>query len=131
MKKGAGGTSGGIAHFFLGLMMSFSGGFLLTNNIKVTSNFLGMRWHLFGNVGVSAFGATLFPFCIGVFYLFLDGGSKIGWLLTLGSVVAIIAGVLMNLQVYFQTTSLYVLGLMLVLLLGGLGLVFKSLKSYE
>lgn len=40
----------------------------------------------------------------------------------------ILAGILMSLHVYFQPTSLFNTLAMLVLLFGGLGLIFRSLK---
>ncbi|MCO4780929.1 MAG: hypothetical protein KC646_01290 [Candidatus Cloacimonetes bacterium] len=129
--KGAGGTSGGLTHFFLGLVMSLSGAYLITNNVKVSSSYLAMRYNLFGSTSVSAFGVTLIPLTIGIFYLFFNGDSKIGWLLTVGSIIAIFVGIVANLQIYFATTSLYIFGMMLTLLFGGLGLVARSLKSFD
>ncbi|MCJ8344879.1 hypothetical protein MJH12_05010 [bacterium] len=129
--KGAGGTSGGITHFFLGLIMSISGAYLITNNIKVSSSYLAMRYQLFGSTSVSAFGITLIPLVIGIFYLFFDGESKIGWLLSIASIIAIFIGIVSNLQIYFATTSLYIFGVMITLLFGGLGLVARSLKSFD
>ncbi len=129
--RGAGGTPGGIGEFFLGCMMTGAGGYLLTNQIKVTTGFWSLRYQLFGDFGVSAFGITLLPLIGGIFFLFLDGGSKLGWILALGSLAAILIGVLTTLQVVWQTTSLYVLLGMLVLLAGGLGLIARSLKSHE
>jgi hypothetical protein len=106
--------------------MSLSGGYMLTTQIRVTSGFFGM--HLFGGT-VSAFGATLIPFMIGVGLIFFDGRSKIGWALTSISLFIIIIGVLVNLRVYFANTSLYVTLSMLVLLVGGLGLMARALKA--
>lgn len=37
--KGAGGSSGGIGHFFIGLIMMCGGFYMLLNAISVTSNF--------------------------------------------------------------------------------------------
>ena len=44
--KGAGGTSGGIGHFFIGLIMMCTGFYLLLNSISITSNF-GARIRLY------------------------------------------------------------------------------------
>ncbi|PCJ19501.1 MAG: hypothetical protein COB02_07070 [Candidatus Cloacimonadota bacterium] len=131
MARGAGGTSGGLTHFFLGLVMSLSGAYLITNNVKVTSSYLTMRYQMYGGTSVSAFGITLIPLTLGIFYLFFDGESKIGWLLTLASIIAIFIGIVSNLQIYFATTSLYSFGIMLTLLFGGLGLVARSLRSFD
>ena len=50
-------------------------------------------------------------------------------LLAIG-VVIIFAGILLNLQIYFQPTTLFNTIMMLILLAGGIGLVLRSLKSH-
>ena len=50
--KGAGGTDGGVAQFFVGLAMAVGGGYLLTQRVTVTSGF----WSFFGG---HAFGLSL------------------------------------------------------------------------
>ncbi len=50
--NGAGGTSGGVGHFFLGLIMMCGGFYLLLNSISVSSSF-GMGARLYG---FSAYG---------------------------------------------------------------------------
>jgi len=121
--KGAGGTSGGIGQFFLGLAMAIGGAYLLTNQVTVSSGF----WAYFGP---HTFGLTLLPLMFGIGMLFFDGKSLLGWLLTAGGAVIILLGILVNLQIYFQPTSLYNTIVMLVLLAGGLGLVARSLRPY-
>ena len=74
-------------------------------------------------------GDVLLPFIVGVLMLFMDGRSKLGWLLLLAGVVIILVGILMNLRIYFEPTSLFNTLLMLVLLFGGIGLIARSLKS--
>jgi uncharacterized protein len=120
--KGAGGTSGGVGQFFLGCGMAIAGGYLLLNQITVRTG----HWRLWG---YNASGLTFIPFLIGVGLLFANGRSKIGWLLTVGSVLALIAGVLANLNVYFAQTSLWNALIMFVLLAGGIGLVARSLRE--
>jgi hypothetical protein len=121
--KGAGGTSGGIGQFFLGLAMAIGGAYLLTNQVTVSSGF----WAYFGPHN---FGLTLLPLMFGIGMLFFDGKSLLGWLLTAGGAVIILLGILVNLQIYFQPTTLYNTIVMLVLLAGGLGLVARSLRPY-
>lgn len=120
--KGAGGTSGGVGQFFLGCAMAITGGYLLLNQISVRTGF----WRLWGH---NTSGLTFIPFLIGVGMLFVNGGSKIGWLLTAGSLIALLAGVLANLDVYFARTSLWNALVMFVLLAGGTGLVIRSLRA--
>jgi uncharacterized protein len=121
--KGAGGTSGGIGQFFLGLAMAVGGAYLLTNQVTVSSGF----WAYFGP---HTFGLTLLPLMFGVGILFFDGTSVMGWVLTGASAVIILLGILVNLQIYFQPTTLFNTIVMLVLLAGGLGLVARSLRPY-
>src|ERR671938_1771354 len=120
--RGAGGTSGGIGMFLLGLAMAVAGGYMLTNQVTVTSGF----WQLWG---YNTFGLSLLPLIIGVALLFFDGKSIAGWLLLFVGVVIIFTGILMNLQIYFQSTSLFNTVMMLVLLAGGIGLIARSLKA--
>jgi hypothetical protein len=121
--KGAGGTEGGVGQFFVGMLMAVGGAYLLTNQVSVSSGF----WAWFGP---HTFGLTLLPLIIGIGVLFFDGKSRLGWLLTAAGAVIIFLGILMNLRIYFEPTSLFNTVVMLVLLAGGLGLVARSLKPY-
>jgi len=118
---GAGGTSGGMGAFFAGLAMAVSGGYLLTNQVTVSSGFA--TWF-----GPHTFGLSLLPLIVGIGALFFDGKSVLGWVLTTAGVLFIALGVLVNLRVYFEPTSLFNTVIMIVLLAGGLGLVARSLK---
>jgi len=120
--EGAGGTPGGIPMFLIGFVMAVAGGYLLTSQVTVTS---GM-WALWG---YNSFGLSLLPFIVGVLMLFFDGRSKIGWLLLIAGVVIILAGIIVNLRIYFEPTSLFNTLTMLALLAGGIGLLARSLKS--
>lgn len=119
--RGAGGTEGGIGTFVIGALMAVAGGYLLTNQVTVTTGF----WRLWG---YNSFGLSLLPFIIGIAFLFFDGRSIVGWVLTVAGAVIIFVGILMNLDVYFRPTSLFNTLLMLVLLFGGVGLVARSLR---
>jgi hypothetical protein len=119
--RGAGGTEGGLGTFVIGALMAVAGGYLLTNQVTVTSGY----WRLFG---YSAFGLSLLPFVIGIAFLFFDGKSVVGWVLTVAGAVIIFVGILTNMEIYFRPTSLFNTLLMLVLLLGGIGLVARSLR---
>lgn len=121
--RGAGGTPGGLAEFFLGLGMAVAGAYLIVNRVVVSSSF----WS-FG--GYDTFGLSLVPLIIGIGILFFNGKSIVGWLLLIVGVVIIFAGILMNLQIYFQATSLFNTIVMLVLLAGGIGLIFRALTPH-
>jgi predicted membrane channel-forming protein YqfA (hemolysin III family) len=120
--RGAGGTSGGIGIFLIGLAMAVAGGWLLTNQVTVTSGF--WQWG-----GYNAFGLTLIPLIAGIAVLFFNGRSVVGWLLTFCGAIIILAGIITNLEIYFRPTSLFNTLMMLTLLAGGIGLVARSLKA--
>jgi hypothetical protein len=120
--KGAGGTPGGIGTFFAGLAMAVAGGYLLTQRVTVMSGF----WSFAGG---HAFGLSLVPLLVGAGLLFFDGRSRAGWLLTVAGAVIVLAGILLNLRIYFEPTSLFDTIVMLLLLAGGIGLLARSLKA--
>ncbi len=120
-QRGAGGTPGGIGQFLAGVVMSAVGGYLLTNQVEVTTSF----WHFWGG---NAFGLTLLPLLVGVGMLFFNGRSIAGWLLTIAGCAIILAGILMNMDIYFRPTSLYNTLVMLVLVAGGVGLIARALR---
>ena len=124
VSRGAGGTSGGVGEFLLGLGMAVAGAYLLTQRVTVTSGY----WSLWG---YNAFGLSLLPLLFGVGLLFFNGRSVAGWLLTFVGVVIILAGIIANLGVYFQPTSLFNTLVMLVLLAGGIGLIARSLRPHR
>lgn len=121
--RGAGGTPGGVGEFFLGLVMVVIGGYLITNRIVVVSNY--WSWG-----GYSMFGLSLLPLIFGIGILFFNGKSIVGWILLFLGIVIIFAGVLMNLHIYFQATSLFGTIVMIVLLAGGIGLIFRALAPH-
>ena len=121
--RGAGGTSGGIGLFLFGLGMVVAGGYLLLNQVTVTSG----GWHLWG---YNAFGLSLIPLIVGIGLLFFNGRSIAGWLLTFAGAIIIFVGILTNLDIYFRPTSLFNTLLMLVLFAGGIGLVARSLRAH-
>ncbi|HSM79500.1 MAG TPA: hypothetical protein VLT57_17800 [Bryobacteraceae bacterium] len=119
-----GGTPGGLGHFLIGFAMACAGGYLITNQVKVISSY----WSFYGT---GTFGITLLPMLIGIGLLFWNGRSVAGWLLTIAGALFIFAGVIANLHIYFQPTSLFNTMVMLVLLVGGLGLIARSLRSHS
>lgn len=129
--QGAGGTSGGVGRFFVGLLMMATGGYLLLDAIRVASVF---RWNLslysWGGVGLTT-GSILIVFVFGVGFLFYNFRSLVGWALTAGSLVALIFGILRRLQFHLEPISLFDLLLMLVLLFGGVGFFLSSFREYQ
>lgn len=119
--RGAGGTPGGVGTFLAGAAMVVAGGYLLLTHVTVTSG--GWRFY-----GYSAFGLSLFPLLIGIAILFFNGRSLPGWLLTGAGALIILVGIIANLGIYFQPTSLFDTLMILGLLAGGLGLVARALR---
>lgn len=133
--KGAGGTSGGFGQFFAGLVMMCGGFYLLLNAITVTSSFgMGMRLY-----GLSAMGGTLnittgmimIPFMFGIGLIFYNGRNWLGWILTVGSISAMILGVISSIRFSMRTMTSFDLIVILVLAIGGLGLFLRSLKALD
>ena len=121
-----GGTPGGAGEFLAGLVMMAAGITMVFNRVTVHTSF----WHFFGSAQ-SSFGVTLVPLLVGIGALAFNGKSVLGWLLAAGGVLFIVAGVLMNLDVYFQPTSLWATIVMFALIAGGLGLFAKSLRPHR
>ena len=121
-KRGAGGTSGGVGTFLIGLAMAIAGGYLFLQNVNVYTS----PWMIYGYNG---FGMSLFPLLAGIGMLFFNGKSKVGWLLTFAGAIIIFVGIIANLNVYFHNQSLFNVLTILILLVGGLGLVARSLKE--
>ena len=119
-----GGTPGGLGDFVIGFIMICVGGYLLTNQVTVA----GSYWNFYGT---NTFGITLIPMLFGVALLFWSGRSVIGWLLTAGGALFILAGVIANLHIYFQPTSLFNTVVMLVLVVGGLGLIGRAMRPHR
>ena len=118
-----GGTPGGLGHFLLGFAMACLGAYLLSNQVTVA----GSYWSFYGG---NTFGITLIPMLLGIAVLFFNGRSIVGWLLTAAGALFIIAGVIANMHIYFQPTTLFNTIVMLVLLVGGLGLIARAMRSH-
>jgi hypothetical protein len=121
--KDVGGTPGGLGDFLIGFAMACIGGYLLSNQVSV----VGSYWSFYGT---STFGITLIPMLIGIGMMFFNGRSVIGWLLTVAGALFILAGVIANMHIYFQPTSLFNTLVMLILLVSGLGLIARAIRPH-
>jgi len=119
-----GGTPGGLGEFLIGLVMSCIGLYLLSNQVSV----VGSYWSFWG---ANSFGITLIPVLFGVGILFYNGKSMVGWLLTIAGALFILAGVLANMHIYFERTSLFNALVMLVLVVGGIGMIARSMRPHH
>ena len=132
--KGAGGSSGGIGHFFIGLIMMCGGFYMLLNAISVTSNF-GLSSRIYSVYALGGFGVTggmvMIPFIFGVGLIFYNSKNILGWLLSLGSLTALIFGVISSVRFSMRTMTSFDLIVIIILAFGGLGLFLRSLKSID
>ncbi len=108
--------------FFGGAAMVIAGGYLLLTRVSVISG----GWMFYG---YDALGLSLFPLLIGIGLLFYNGRSIAGWLLTSGGALIILVGIVANLHVYLQPTSLFTTLMMLGLMAGGIGFAARSLRE--
>jgi hypothetical protein len=122
--RDVGGTKGGLGHFVAGLAMTLLGGYLFLERVSVHGGY----WRFVGSQS-SSFGITLIPLLIGIGMLFYNGASKLGWFLTVGTFLLIVAGIIVNLEVHYQGTSLWGTLIMLGLFAGGIGLVLRSVRQ--
>lgn len=119
---GPGGTSGGAGSFILGLLLAAVGAYLIMNQAIVSSGY----WNWFGP---QTFGLTLVPLLAGLAILFFDGRSAWGWALAAAGLLIIVAGILVNLHVYFRATTVYNAIIMFGAFAAGLGLMARSFRG--
>ena len=102
--------------------MAMLGGYLLLQQVTVTSH----SWRFFGFDG---FGISLIPLLLGVGMLFFNGKNPLAWAVTAAGAIVIAGGILTSLDIFFRPTSLFNTLIILFLLVGGLGLVGRSMRS--
>lgn len=125
-------SRGGTGSFFLGLIMMIGGGYMLLNAIVVRSSFrMSSRmydFHAFGsNIGLTS-GTILIPLILGIGIIFYNSKNILGWVLALGSLAALIFGVISSVHIGLRTMSIFDLIVILVLAVGGLGMFLRSLR---
>jgi len=117
--------------FIMGFIMFVGGLYLLLNEIRVEPMFgTGRSMFRVGGIGVTS-GYVLLIFMLGVGVLFFNGKNPLGWLLTTGSLVALIFGVIANINLSLAYLSAFDLIVILVFLAGGLGLLLSSIMAKE
>ena len=116
--RNVGGTSGGLGSFLLGLVMMVGGGYLLLNQVTVTSGF----WTFYG---YNAFGLSLIPLLFGILLLFFNGRGILGWLLVVAACHYRCRD--SRPDDLLRPTSLFNTLIILVLFVGGVGLIARSL----
>ncbi len=131
MYRGAGGNSGGEGSFFIGLIMMIAGGYLFLRSIHV-DHYLSMGHRAFsiGNFQVTN-GMVLIPFIFGIGMIFYNSQNKVGWFLTLASIIALAFGIIASINFSLQGMSAFDLLTMIILFVGGLGLFLRSLRGQK
>ncbi len=124
-----GGTPGGTKTFLLGMIMLVVGGYLLFNQVQVNGGY--WRFSLLGQGYGTSFGITLIPLLFGIGILFSNGKSLVGKALTALGFLAILVGIIANLDIHFRQTSLWNTLTMLILIVGGMGLIIRSISPME
>lgn len=125
---GAGGTSGGIGKYFIGLCLIFGALYLFLDSVRITS---GFGWCARGFHGFHyASNIIVFvPFLIGVMALFYDASKRWAWWLTGGGLTFICIEIVSGLHWWFFMKATHFL-LLIVLLGAGLALVLKSFRPH-
>jgi hypothetical protein len=132
--NGAGGTSGGIGEFFIGLTMFIVGVYIFLSNITVTNgfSFSTVFFRVGGGFGVDIVSGMIFiPFIFGIGMVFYNKKNLIGWVLTIGSIVLMMIGIIVSLRFYFKPMNAFSIIILLILIFGGAGLFLKSLKEHD
>jgi hypothetical protein len=112
----------------MGFFMFVGGLYLMLNAIRVDiGNMFHGRYSLFnvGGIGVTS-GSIMIVFMLGVGMLFFNSKNPLGWLVTVGSLAALIFGVVANTRFSLQYMSAFDLIVIIVLLCGGLGLLLSG-----
>lgn len=127
---GAGGTKGGNLEYLIGLVMMIGGGYLLLDSIYVGNifHFRHAMYHA-GSFGITS-GMIMIPFLFGVGMIFYNYKNKLGWALAIGSIIALVFGVISNIQFTFKNLSLINILIIFILFAGGIALFLKGLREH-
>jgi len=74
---------------------------------------------------------VMIPFIFGVGLIFYNSKNILGWVLSLGSLTALIFGVISSVRFSMRTMTSFDLIVIIILAFGGLGLFLRSLKSID
>ena len=108
------------ATLVIGIILAAFGAWLLGSQVVVT--------HAWTWLGPNTFGVTLTVLVIGIVWMIAQPHVWAGKAVTIAALVIITAGILLNLQAYFQPTSLFTTVVMLAALAAGVGLLVRSLR---
>ena len=136
--------SGDFVQFLIGGCLFGAGGFLMANQVLVRSELLLQRtpggfgrWGGWGGAGAAmpfgtpGMGLLMLPLGIGVCLLFAGNYRRWANLLIWASLAALLVGVLNSLRMSFMPTTLWQLGVYIVMIAAGGGLMFRGLNAYD
>ncbi|MGH1337825.1 MAG: hypothetical protein ACRBFS_17020 [Aureispira sp.] len=113
------------ARSVMGFLMFVGGLYLMLNAIRVDISHMFYGRFTIGGVGVTS-GSIMLVFMLGVGMLFFNAKNPLGWLVTIGSLAALIFGVIANTHFSLQHMTAFDLIVILILLCGGLGLLLSG-----
>jgi uncharacterized protein len=107
----------------VGIILAAFGAWLLGHQVVVT--------HAWTWLGPNTFGVTLSILAAGIIWMLVQPHSNAAKVVTIGALVIITAGILLNLQAYFRPTSLFTTLVMIAALAVGVGLLVRSVQRGE
>ncbi|MDR3482836.1 MAG: hypothetical protein P4L91_19225 [Burkholderiaceae bacterium] len=117
---------GSAGNLILGFVMMCAGFYLLLQSIVVTqSYFLGVGLFHLGGASITS-GMILVPLIFGIGMIFYNTSSLLGWALAIGSLAALVIGVIVNTHFALRSMSLFEMLGIFVLAVGGLGLFLRG-----
>lgn len=132
--EGAGGTKGGIAEFFTGLMMMVLGFYMLLDsilsqvNIGSTMRLYGL--HIMGKYYAVTTGMLLVPFIFGIGMVFSNSKNWVGWTCVIAPFFLLLIGFIIRFNISFRYISSFEMLVIMVLSVGGLGLFIRSFRPH-
>lgn len=124
--------------FLIGGCLFGAGGFLLANQVMVRSAMIyGNTRGRYGYGGMAVpwgtpgMGLLMIPLAIGVCMLFAGSYKRWANLLIWASLAALFVGIINSVRMSFMPTTLWQLGVYVVMIAAGGGLMFKGLNRYE
>jgi hypothetical protein len=133
-------AAGDFVQFLVGGCLFGAGGFLLANQVMVQTELSwggpgGVGWWNRGMLatpwGTPGMGLLMLPLGIGVCLLFAGTHRRWANLLIWVSLAALLVGVLNSLRMAFLPTTLWQLGVAVVMIAAGGGLMFRGLRAYD
>lgn len=131
---GVGGTKGGIAEFFAGVVMMFLSMYMLLDSV-LSQAYIGVGIKLYtiqimGKYYSITSGMIFMPMIFGAGMVFSNGKNWIGWVLLIGSFFVLLLGVMIRFNFSLRYISWFELTVILILSVVGLGLFIRSFRAH-